>query len=52
MDVRHARYIGLARTHLQHIDTAAAMNVVRIVDWLMGEQPEPTRRSPLMAFAA
>ncbi len=52
MDVRHARYIGLARTHLQHVATAAAINVVRIVDWLMGERPEPTRRSPLLAFAA
>jgi transposase len=52
MDVRHARYIGLARTHLQHVATAAAINVVRIVDWLMGDQPEPTPRSPLLAFAA
>ena len=51
MDVRHARYIGLARTHLQHVATAAAINVVRVVDWLMGERPEPTRRSPLLAFA-
>ena len=52
MDVRHARYIGLARTHLQHVATAAAINVVRIVDWLLGERPEPTRRSPLLALAA
>ena len=52
MDVRHARYRGLAPTHLQHIATAAAINVVRVVDWLMGDRPEPTRRSPLLAFAA
>jgi transposase len=52
MDVRHARYIGVARTHLPHVATAAAINVVRIVDWLMGERPEPTRKSPLLAFAA
>ncbi len=51
MDVRHARYIGLARTHLQHVATAAAINVVRVVDWLMGERPEPSRRSPLLALA-
>ena len=51
MDVRHARYIGLARTHLQHVATAVAINVVRIVDWLLGERPEPTRRSPLLALA-
>ncbi len=52
MDVRHARSMGLARTHLQHVATAAAINVVRIGDWLMGERPEPTRRSPLFALAA
>lgn len=28
--LRQARYIGLARTHLQHIATAAALNVIRI----------------------
>jgi transposase len=50
-DVRHARYIGLARTHLQHVATAAAINGVRIVEWLRGERPGATRRSPLLAFA-
>ena len=52
MDVRHARYLGLARTHLQHVATAAAVNVVRVVDWLTGARPEAPRRSPLLAFAA
>jgi transposase len=51
MDMRHARSIGLARTHLQHVATPAAINVVRVVDWLIGERPEATRRSPLLALA-
>ncbi len=50
-DVRHARYIGLARTHLQHVATAAAINVGRVVAWLAGERPGATRRSPLLALA-
>src|SRR4029453_13625138 len=34
--LRCARYRGLAKTHLQHVATAAAMNVDRIVAWLVG----------------
>lgn len=52
MDLRHARYIGLARTHLQHIATAAAINVTRIVDWLNGKRPADTRITPFLALAA
>ena len=33
-DLRQSRYIGLARTHLQHVCTATAMNVVRVIAWL------------------
>jgi hypothetical protein len=50
MGVRQARYIGQARTHLQHVATAAAINIERITDWVMGERPEPTRLSPLRAL--
>lgn len=50
-DVCHARHIGLARTHLQHLATAAAINVSRIVNWLAGQRPGTTRHSPLLAFA-
>ena len=32
--LRRSRYIGEAKTHLQHVATAAAMNIVRISDWL------------------
>ena len=32
--MRRSRYINLAKTHLQHIFIATAMNLWRIVDWL------------------
>lgn len=48
MGLRRSRYIGQEKTHLQHLATAAAMNVVRIVRWLDGEPHAQTRRSPLV----
>jgi len=36
-DLRRARYIGLAKTHLQHILIAAAMNLMRVAHWLAEE---------------
>jgi transposase len=36
-DLRRSRYIGLARTHLQQLLTATAMNIVRVNAWLWGE---------------
>jgi transposase len=44
--LRQSRYIGLARTHLQHIATAAALNMVRIGEWLAGTPHAKTRYSP------
>jgi transposase len=35
-DLRRTRYIGLAKTHLQHLATAAAMNLTRVAHWFMG----------------
>jgi transposase len=49
--VRKARYIGLARTHLQETASAAAINLIRLFRWLIGERPKPTRISPLLALA-
>jgi transposase len=46
--LRRCRYIGLAKTRLQHIITVLAMNVVRIDAWLIGCPLAKTRRS---AFA-
>ena len=35
--LRQSRYIGLARTHLQQVLTATAMNIVRVIAWLRGK---------------
>jgi len=45
-EFRQSRYIGLARTHLQHLLTAAAMNVVRVIAWLGGKPLGERRRKP------
>ena len=52
MRARHNRYRGLTRTHLQHVATAAAINLRRVAQWLMGEQPVGTRISPFAAMVA
>ncbi len=49
--MRTARYIGLARTHLQHTASAAAMNFARLFAWLQGESPTDTWVSPFLALA-
>jgi Transposase DDE domain len=46
--LRRSRYIGMGKTHLQHLATAAAINLKRVSDWLAGVDREKTRRS---AFA-
>jgi transposase len=46
---RRCRYIGLAKTHLQNIITATAVNLVRIADWVNGI---PTARTRCSWFAA
>jgi Transposase DDE domain len=48
-DLRHARYIGLAKTRLHHILTAA-LNVVRVAQWLEDPQLAKTRRAPILAL--
>jgi transposase len=45
-DLRRSRYLGLARTHLQHLLTATAMNIVRVIAWLRGEPLGERRRQP------
>jgi transposase len=45
-DLRRSRYIGLARTHLQQLLTATAMNLVRVIAWLRGEPLGERRRPP------
>jgi transposase len=45
-DLRRSRYIGLARTHLQHLLTATAINMVRVIAWLWGEPLGERGRQP------
>jgi transposase len=47
-DLRRSRYIGLAKTHLQHILVAAALNLRRITDWLMDVPRAHTRTAPFV----
>jgi transposase len=44
--LRRCRYIGIAKTQLQHLLTAAAINLLRIADWWEGKTPAQTRSSP------
>jgi transposase len=50
--LRQARYIGLAKTHVQHLATAAALNFVRLGEWLAGTPWAKTRCSPFAALKA
>ncbi len=53
--LRRSRYIGQAKTHLQHVLTATAINVVRVANWLTGVPLAQTRQtafSKLMAQPA
>ena len=45
--LRQARYRGLDKTHLQHVATAAALNIVRAVNHLDGKPLAQTRVSRL-----
>lgn len=49
--LRQTRYIGLAKTHLQHVFTSIAMNITRIVSWLRGIPHVHTRVSRFAALA-
>lgn len=47
--LRRSRYIGQAKTHLQHILIAVAINLARFVDWI---NEVPRAATPTSAFAA
>ncbi|HEX6866257.1 MAG TPA: IS1182 family transposase [Caulobacteraceae bacterium] len=47
--LRQARYLGLAKARLQHLLTAAAMNLVRLDAWLTDQPRAATRPSRLVA---
>ena len=44
-ELRRTRYWGLAKTHLQHLATAAAMDLVRVSQWLAKVPLAKTRKS-------
>jgi transposase len=50
--LRRSRYIGLAKTGLQQVCIAAAMNVARVVNWLDGVPRANTRVTRFAALAA
>jgi transposase len=50
--LRRSRYAGEAKTHLQHVATAAALNVSRISCWLMDKPREQTRTSAFVKLMA
>jgi transposase len=50
--LRQARYIGLTKTHLQHILIAAALNIRRVDAWLTGVPLAKTRTSHFQALKA
>lgn len=49
--LRRARYRGRAKTHLQDVATAAAINIARLDSWLNDIPPAATRRSRFARLA-
>jgi transposase len=50
--LRHSRYIGLAKTHLQQVASAAALNFDRLAAWFMHRPRAQTRVSQFAALVA
>jgi transposase len=51
LGLRRCQYLGLAKTQLQHVFTAAGINVLRLGDWMAGVTPAKTRRSRFAILA-
>ncbi len=51
-DLRHARYIGYAKTRLQHLLTAIAINLLRVLAWWAEAPRAATRTAPIAALMA
>jgi transposase len=51
-NLRQCRYIGFAKTHLQHLITGAAINLVRLGTWLMETPLAKTRQFTFPSLAA
>lgn len=50
-DLHRSRYVGLAKTHLQHVLTATAVNISRAGAWLADIPLASTRQSSFAALA-
>jgi transposase len=50
--LRRSRYRGLAKTHLQHVVTAAAIDLARLGGWFRAIPRAATRVSRFAALAA
>lgn len=50
LGLRQSRYRGLAKTHLQHVMTATAINLKRLFAWVQGNPLATTRISPFAAL--
>lgn len=51
-DLRASRYLGMDKTHLQHVLIATAINVSRLFNWQMDATPFQPRISRFAALAA
>jgi transposase len=51
-DLRRSRYIGLAKTHLQHILIAVGINLKRVMAWFSHPQPAKPYISPFAALVS
>ena len=51
LGMRFARYIGRSKVHLQHLMTAAALNLLRVLDWLADKPRSSTRTSSFARLA-
>jgi transposase len=49
--LRRTHYIGLAKSHLQALLTACAINLARAASWLVGQRPATTRAPGLPCLA-
>lgn len=49
--LRQSRYLGLATTHLQHVITAVAVNLIRLGEWWNEIPTAPTRCSRFAALS-
>jgi transposase len=52
LGARRSRYRGMAKTHLQHLATATAMNLMRVIAWLNDVPRSTTPQSHFARLAA